>query len=65
MNSLLDRILRLRIASCLHSDDDTLREKRIAELRLLLEAIAAPAGDEASRHDDLRECEGLQAVSSA
>ena len=64
MNSLLDRIFRLRLASSLHMDDSAIREKRIAELRSLLGEIAAPAGDWASCDDDLGESERLQ-ISSA
>ena len=42
MNSLLDRFLRLRLASSLNVDDTAIREQRVAELRALLEEIAAP-----------------------
>jgi hypothetical protein len=48
MNSLLDRLFRLRLAASLLSDNSTIREKRIAELRSLLDEIAAPSGDDPS-----------------
>jgi hypothetical protein len=64
MNSLLDRLFRLRLASSLHADDSAIREKRIAELRSLLDEIAAPAGDRASCDDDRGEGERLQTSSA-
>ena len=51
MNSLLDRLFRLRLAASLLTDDSAIREKRIAELRSLLDEIAAPSGDEASDNE--------------
>lgn len=52
MNSLLDRFLRLRLASSLNLDDTAIRERRISELRALLEEIAVPTCDTASGNDD-------------
>ena len=51
MNSLLDHLVRLRLAASLHTDDSAIREKRIAELRSLLDEIAAPVGEDATRND--------------
>ena len=48
MNSLLDCLFRLRLAASLLTDDSAIREKRLAELRSLLDEIAAPSKDEAS-----------------
>jgi hypothetical protein len=45
VTSLLDRLLRLRLASSLDLDDSAAREKRIAELRSLLDEIAVRTDD--------------------
>jgi hypothetical protein len=60
MTSLLDRLFRLRLVSSLHTDDSAIRERRIAELRSLLDEIAAPTGDEASNEADRGEGEWRQ-----
>ena len=48
MNSLLDCLFRLKLAASLLKDDSAIREKRIAELKSLLDEIAVPSGDGAS-----------------
>jgi hypothetical protein len=65
MNSLLDRLLRLRLASSLHADDSAIREKRIAELRSLLDEIAVRADDHASCDDPIGKGELLQTTSAS
>jgi hypothetical protein len=60
MNSLLDRFIRLRLASSLPLDDTIVRERRISELRALLEEIAAPGYDSALGDDDRGEGERLE-----
>ena len=60
MNSLLDRLFRLRLAASLDADDSATREKRLAELRSLLDEIAAPIGDGPSRDDECYGRRGLQ-----
>jgi hypothetical protein len=52
MNALLDRLFRLRLAASLLADDSALPEKRMAELRSLLDEIAAPSGNEGSCDDE-------------
>ena len=60
MNSLLDRLFRLRLAASLHADDKTLRERRLAELRELLDEIALPVGDGVRGNDERGEREWLR-----
>jgi hypothetical protein len=52
MNSLLDCFLRLRLASSLNVDDAAVRERRISELKALLEEIAVPSCEAASDEDE-------------
>jgi hypothetical protein len=43
MNSLLDRLFRVRLACSIQVDDTTVRDRSMAELRALLADIATPS----------------------
>jgi hypothetical protein len=65
MNSLLDRLMRLRLASSLPMDDGAVRERRMTELRSLLDEIAVRMDEGASAEDAFDEDEPLESRSAA